>query len=389
MRRRGRGGRRNDWRRRDHGRRTWVLPRREAPEPVRGGRGPARRRAHLGPDVARDDKLRPEGTAAAGHLGRRPGDLGPARQAAQRAGVCPARRQDQGPAARLLHHRQGGRGEEARLRRRQGALPARACGGRRGLPRQRRLLQGAAREGRAGLPSDARLLHGANAAVHGPARKGARAARAEMDRGVPPSGRLRRVQGTAAGAARQQRPRHYGRARVLEVRLPAAHRGPRGNHMHGMPQDASRPSRAMRRTFLVQADVLQPDITWMGGLTEARRVVAMAAAYDIPVIPHGSSVYSYHLQYAFHNCPVAELINLHPTSDEVVPYFGSLFSDEPLPKDGFIDLPDRPGFGVTLVRDGLHRPWARTAEESAAQYAVTSQADSGLVGDETRPRMGI
>ena len=76
-------------------------------------------------------------------------------------------------------------------------------------------------------------------------------------------------------------------------------------------------------------------------------------------------------------------------SAQVVPYFGSLFSDEPLPKDGFIDLPDRPGFGVTLVRDGLHRPWARTAEESAAQYAVTSQADSGLVGDETRPRMGI
>ena len=26
-------------------------------------------------------------------------------------------------------------------------------------------------------------------------------------------------------------------------------------------------------------DVLQPDITWLGGLTEARRVVAMAAAY--------------------------------------------------------------------------------------------------------------
>ena len=28
------------------------------------------------------------------------------------------------------------------------------------------------------------------------------------------------------------------------------------------------------------------------------RIVAQAAAYDIPVIPHGSSVYSYHLQYA-------------------------------------------------------------------------------------------
>jgi L-rhamnonate dehydratase len=38
-------------------------------------------------------------------------------------------------------------------------------------------------------------------------------------------------------------------------------------------------------------DVLQPDITWVGGLTEARRIVAMASAFDVMVIPHGSSVY--------------------------------------------------------------------------------------------------
>ena len=57
-------------------------------------------------------------------------------------------------------------------------------------------------------------------------------------------------------------------------------------------------------------DILQPDVTWCGGLTEARRVVAMAAADDVLVVPHGSSVYAYHLQYAFPNCPVAEFINL-------------------------------------------------------------------------------
>ena len=45
-------------------------------------------------------------------------------------------------------------------------------------------------------------------------------------------------------------------------------------------------------------DILQPDVTWMGGITECRRVCAMAAAYDIMVIPHGSASYSYHLQYA-------------------------------------------------------------------------------------------
>lgn len=31
-------------------------------------------------------------------------------------------------------------------------------------------------------------------------------------------------------------------------------------------------------------DLLQPDITWLGGITEARRVIAMAAANNIPVI---------------------------------------------------------------------------------------------------------
>ena len=49
-------------------------------------------------------------------------------------------------------------------------------------------------------------------------------------------------------------------------------------------------------------DVIQPDVTWVGGLTEARRVVAMAAARDVIVIPHGSSVYSYHLQVGLSVC---------------------------------------------------------------------------------------
>uniref|UniRef100_A0A0B7BEW8 Mandelate racemase/muconate lactonizing enzyme C-terminal domain-containing protein n=1 Tax=Arion vulgaris TaxID=1028688 RepID=A0A0B7BEW8_9EUPU len=114
-------------------------------------------------------------------------------------------------------------------------------------------------------------------------------------------------------------------------------------------------------------DIIQPDITWLGGITEARRVVAMASATDTLVIPHGSSIYSYHLQYAFHNCPLAEYINMSEKSDSIVPYFGGLFPDEPLPKDGFIDLPDRPGFGVTLKKDNLSRPYVRSEEESKHQ----------------------
>jgi hypothetical protein len=67
-------------------------------------------------------------------------------------------------------------------------------------------------------------------------------------------------------------------------------------------------------------------------MTKARRIVALASAFDIPVIPHGSSVYSYHLQICFPSCPIAEFLVMSPKADEIVSYFGKLFKDEPLPK---------------------------------------------------------
>lgn len=108
-------------------------------------------------------------------------------------------------------------------------------------------------------------------------------------------------------------------------------------------------------------DVLQPDVTWCGGMTEARRIVALASAYDVPVIPHGSSVYSYHLQICFPSCPLAEFLVMSPKADKIVSFFGKLFKDEPLPENGYVTLTDAPGFGVELNRDELNmtRPYPR------------------------------
>eukprot|EP01102_Stenamoeba_stenopodia_P022668 TRINITY_DN952_c0_g1_i2.p1 TRINITY_DN952_c0_g1~~TRINITY_DN952_c0_g1_i2.p1 ORF type:complete len:449 (-),score=92.03 TRINITY_DN952_c0_g1_i2:57-1403(-) len=114
------------------------------------------------------------------------------------------------------------------------------------------------------------------------------------------------------------------------------------------------------------ADILQPDVTWVGGITECRKIVAMAAAYDIPVIPHGSSVFSYHLQLAFANCPMAEMIVLSPQADKIVPAFGNLFVDEPIPVDGWLDLPNKPGWGVELNKSQLqlHRPYPKRPQSN-------------------------
>lgn len=51
---------------------------------------------------------------------------------------------------------------------------------------------------------------------------------------------------------------------------------------------------------------------WLGGLTELLKVSAMAAAYDIPVVPHGSGPYSYHFISQFLASQLPLTVN-HPS----------------------------------------------------------------------------
>jgi L-rhamnonate dehydratase len=106
-------------------------------------------------------------------------------------------------------------------------------------------------------------------------------------------------------------------------------------------------------------DMIQPDVGWCGGITELIKISALADAHDALVVPHGSSVYSYHFVVTRHNSPFAEFLMMAPKADEVVPMFTPLLLDEPVPVNGRMKVPDRPGFGVRLNPDcALHRPYA-------------------------------
>jgi len=108
------------------------------------------------------------------------------------------------------------------------------------------------------------------------------------------------------------------------------------------------------------ADILQPDVGWCGGITELVRISALADAYGALVVPHGSSVYSYHFVVTRTNSPFAEFLMMAPQADEVVPMFQPLLVGEPVPVDGRMRLSDKPGFGVELNPDvHLTRPVAR------------------------------
>ncbi|XWW95971.1 hypothetical protein V2A60_003941 [Cordyceps javanica] len=100
-------------------------------------------------------------------------------------------------------------------------------------------------------------------------------------------------------------------------------------------------------------DIIQPDVMWLGGMTELLKVAAMAAAYDIPVVPHASGPYSYHFVISQPNTPFQEYLANSPDGKSVLPVFGGLFMDEPIPMKGYLtsaDL-DKPGFAGVLRQE--------------------------------------
>jgi L-rhamnonate dehydratase len=100
-------------------------------------------------------------------------------------------------------------------------------------------------------------------------------------------------------------------------------------------------------------DYIQFDTNRVGGITQARKIAALAEAYSIPVIPHAGQMHNYHVVMASLNSPMAEYF---PMVDVEVgnELFWYLFAGEPNAKDGFIDLNDQiPGFGLTVAETAM------------------------------------
>jgi L-rhamnonate dehydratase len=111
-------------------------------------------------------------------------------------------------------------------------------------------------------------------------------------------------------------------------------------------------------------DIVQPELTWCGGMTEALRIAAAAAAHDVSVVPHCGGIFSYHFAAALETVRRAEF--LFHSSDGVLPVaaFDDLLLGEPLPREGRISLPSDAGWGVRL-RPELVRPMPRVEEKRA------------------------
>lgn len=97
------------------------------------------------------------------------------------------------------------------------------------------------------------------------------------------------------------------------------------------------------------ADIVQPDICVVGGLSQMRRIAAIAEAHYVPVSPHNpmgplATAHNLHFAAACSNFGILEY-RLDPAD----------WCDDPyLPTDGHLQLrPDRPGWGVTINEAAL------------------------------------
>lgn len=110
-----------------------------------------------------------------------------------------------------------------------------------------------------------------------------------------------------------------------------------------------------RDLFALSAvDYIQPDVSHAGGLSEVRKIAAMAECYHLPVCPHNPSG------------PVANAATLQlgaclpnflylETMSADVPWRAEITDEDIQVEDGMMLIPDRPGLGITLNHAAIAR----------------------------------
>jgi L-rhamnonate dehydratase len=96
--------------------------------------------------------------------------------------------------------------------------------------------------------------------------------------------------------------------------------------------------------------ILQPDLTWTGGLTAGRRIAALAAANGLTLIPHrGGSLCAIHLAIANPEIPFAESFGTGEPGNELMAALTPPF------ENGYYLAPQKPGLGFEFPPEGSRR----------------------------------
>jgi L-alanine-DL-glutamate epimerase-like enolase superfamily enzyme len=105
-------------------------------------------------------------------------------------------------------------------------------------------------------------------------------------------------------------------------------------------------------------DVVQPDVCYIGGISRTLKVVEMAKQAGIPVTPHSANlsmvtVFTLHLMGAIENA--GPYVEFSIEGEDYYPWQDGLFTPALVAKDGKVQIPDAPGWGVEISKDWLSK----------------------------------
>jgi L-alanine-DL-glutamate epimerase-like enolase superfamily enzyme len=101
--------------------------------------------------------------------------------------------------------------------------------------------------------------------------------------------------------------------------------------------------------------IVMLDIAWVGGLSEARKIAAMAEAHHLPFAPHDCTgpvtlMVSVHLCMHGPNALIQETVRAFNAG-----WYPRLVTSLPRIEDGYVYAPEGPGLGLTLLPEVLKR----------------------------------
>ena len=100
-------------------------------------------------------------------------------------------------------------------------------------------------------------------------------------------------------------------------------------------------------------DVAQPDIVYIGGITEMKKVCALAETYQVSIAPHNTKgpvgiMAAAHVMAAIPNPLIQEFI-----APSRIPWRNDVLQNPLVIEGGELVVPDRPGLGVEFDEDAL------------------------------------
>lgn len=111
-----------------------------------------------------------------------------------------------------------------------------------------------------------------------------------------------------------------------------------------------------RMAAMGAVDVLQPDICYLGGITRTMRVAELAKRYKMACTPHSANLslvttFTLHLMGAIE--AAGPYVEFAIEGLDYYPWQKDLYDPFPIAKDGKVQIPSEPGWGIQIRREWL------------------------------------